>query len=85
MMKEKHLVLFCMTLILSSCQVPSEYFNRKKVVPAINSNCTGFQNGEITDVTNWISVSPEEYEYLREYYQDKEYRLFKCLKYNRCK
>jgi len=72
-------------LILVSCEEPSEYFNRKKVNPAINSNCTAFQAGASIDATNFISISPEEYDYLLDYYEDKELRLFKCLKYKRCK
>jgi len=78
------LVLFCLT-IFSGCQStkPSEYFGRKKIAPAINSNCGAFQAGEYIDATNYISVSPEDYEYLINYFEDKELRLYVCLKYKR--
>lgn len=80
------LVLFL--AIFSSCEStkPGIYFNRRKVIPAINSNCTAFQDGDVIDATNYISVSPEDYQYLEEYYDDKEFRLYICLKYKkRCK
>jgi len=79
------LALFC--LISASCTStkPSEYFGRIKVNQAINSNCGAFQNGEQIDATNYISVSPDDYAYLLEYFEDKELRLYKCLKFKRCK
>lgn len=82
-MKEKLLVLFSLTLA-SSCQTAGEYFGRQSVVSAINNNCTAYKNGKLVDATNWIAVSPEDFEYLQDYYEDKEKRLFKCLKFGRC-
>lgn len=85
MKSAKLYLLFSMTLITLSCQTAGEYFNRKKVNYAINSNCGGFVNGEYVDTTNWISVAPEDFDYLIEYYEDKEDRLYKCLKFGKCK
>lgn len=73
-------------MILSSCQTPNEYFGRRTdIVPAINNQCTAFRNGKEIDATNFISIEAEKYDYLMDYYEDKEYRLYKCLKFGRCK
>lgn len=72
-------------LILTACKTPSEYFSRPKVIPTINNVGTGFRNGVEIDTTNFICVDPSEYEILQEYFEDKEFRLFRCLKYGRCK
>ena len=73
-------------LILIACKTPSEYFGRRTdIVPAINNQCTAFRNGIEIDATNFICVDPSEYEILQEYFEDKEFRLFRCLKYGRCK
>lgn len=72
-------------LILIACKTPSEYFSRPKVTPTINNVGTGFRNGVEIDTTNFICVDPSEYEILQEYFEDKEFRLFRCLKYGRCK
>ena len=85
MLSVKHLVLFLMTLCVCSCQSSGDFFNRKKINPAINANCGAFQNGALIDATNYISVSPDDYQYLLEYFEDKEDRLYKCLKFGRCK
>lgn len=82
MMKEK-LYLLCL-LILIGCKTPSQYFSRPKVLPTINNEGTGFRDGVEIDTTNFICVDPKEYEVLQDYYDDKEYRLFLCLKFNRC-
>jgi hypothetical protein len=85
MKKERHFLLFLMILIISSCQTPNDYFNRPVIIPTINNECTGFQDGQLIDTTNFISVSPEDYDILQQYYEDKEYRLYRCLKYGRCR
>lgn len=86
MMKEKFLVLFLMMLLTISCNTPSNFFNRPKVTPTINGNCSGFRNGEMIDATNYISVSPDEYELLNEYFDKREYCNYICIKYpKRCK
>jgi len=85
MLNAKHLVLFLMIFLVCSCQSSGDYFNRRDIKPAINSNCGAFQNGVLIDATNYISVSPEDYQYLLEYFEDKEDRLYKCLKFGRCK
>lgn len=79
------LVLFCLISVSCTSTKPSEYFNRKKINPAINSNCGAFQDGVQIDATNFISVSPDDYNYLLDYFEDKELRLYKCLKFKRCK
>lgn len=70
-----------------SCRLEKDPFNRPKISPAINSNCGGYRNGEYIDTTNWLSVSPEEYnQVIQPYWEDKEYRLYICLKFpGRCK
>ena len=72
-------------LILTGCKTPSQYFSRPKITPTINNEGTGFRNGVEIDTTNFICVDPSEYEILQDYFEDKEYRLFLCLKYNRCR
>jgi len=84
----KCLVLFWLILTIISCrsQTASEFFKRPKVNTAINSNCTGFVNGEAVDVTNWISVSPEDYATIEEYFESREFCNYICIKYpKRCK
>lgn len=73
------------SLTLISCKTPSQYFNRPNIDLTVNNEGTGFRNGIEIDTTNFICVEPLEYEAIQEYYEDKEYRLFKCLKYGRCK
>lgn len=85
MKNAKLLALFLMTLTICSCQSSGEFFNRPKINPAINNKCSGYLNGELIDTTNYISVSPEDYDIIQDYYLDKEDRLYKCLKFNRCK
>jgi hypothetical protein len=81
----KNIIMLTLFVIITGCQTAGEYFGRKKINYAINSNCGGFVNGEYIDTTNWISVSPGDFDYLIEYYEDKEDRLFKCLKFGNCK
>lgn len=83
MKNAKHFLLFL--LILTACKTPSEYFGRVNIIPTINNFGTGFRNGVEIDTTNFICVDPGEYEILQEYFEDKEFRLFRCLKYGRCK
>ena len=81
----RRLVLCCLILAICSCETTGSYFNRPKIKPAINNQCSGYLNGELIDTTNYISVSPEDYDIIQDYYLDKEDRLYKCLKFNRCK
>ena len=83
MLSAKHLVKFSLILAIVSCETPRQYFNRPKVEPTINNACTGYRDGELVDTTNHITVSPEEYVLVQEYYEDKEYRLYKCLKFGK--
>jgi len=83
-----YLVLFCISFSLVSCRsrAPGKYFGRPKVFNAINSNCTGFINGEAIDVTNWLSIKPEDYETIRSYYERREFCHYICIRYpKKCK
>ena len=83
MKKERFLVLF--SLIFLSCNTPSRYFSRPSISPTIaNGDGTGYRNGELVNTTNMICVSPNDYTVIEDYFDDKEYRLYICLKYNRC-
>lgn len=82
-MKLKHLVLFL--LILNSCQSAGEYFGRPDVIPTINYYGTGYRNGVEIDTSKFICVDPDEYSILQDYYEDKEVRLYQCLRFGRCK
>jgi hypothetical protein len=84
-MKEKLLALSLLIFLSSSCQSAGTYFGKPEIIPTINNSGTGFRNGVEVDTTNFICVDPSEYSILQEYYNDKEYRLFMCLRYNRCK
>ena len=84
-MNAKHFQLFLLILVAVSCTTPAEYFKRPGIMPTINNVGTGYRNGEEIDTTNFICVDPSEYNTLQDYYNDKEYRLYRCLKFNRCK
>ena len=85
MLSAKHFQLFLTILLLSSCQTPDNYFNRRDIVPAINNQCDGYRNGALIDTTNFISIDTEQYEYLIDYYSEHEYFHYKCKKFGRCK
>lgn len=85
MKKEKLLALSLLITLSSSCQSPGLYFGRPSIVPTINNEGTGFRNGVEIDTTNFICVDPKEYGIIQDYYEDKEYRLYLCLRHNRCK
>jgi hypothetical protein len=70
---------------MASCKTPATYFNRPSFTSCIaNGDGTAFCNGKEVDSTNMICAPPEEYDKAIDYFQDKEYRLFRCLKYGRC-
>lgn len=79
-------LLLC--LVLTSCrtQVPRQYFNRPEYDPTIsNGDGTGYRNGELVDSTeNMLCIEPTKYQKLEEYWIDKEYRLYVCLRFNNC-
>ncbi len=86
MKNAKLLALYSMMLTICSCQTAGEFFNRPKFSLGINNECTAFVNGQEVDATNWISTPPNDYNLIQGYSEDKEYRLFICLKYpKRCK
>ncbi len=79
-------LLFCLTLI--SCNSPQigRYFNRPVIDQTIANVGSGYRNGELVDITNNICVTTDELKQLENYYNDKELRLYVCLKYPRkCK
>ena len=74
-------------MLLISCQTDSRaYFKAPEITPVIVNNCDGYRNGNLVDVTNFLAVDPDDYKTLQEYYEDKEFRLYVCLKYRKgCK
>lgn len=85
MIDVSYLKFFILLIIVSACQVPSEYFKRPKIMTCIaNGDGTAFCNGEEYNSTNMICSTPEEFNKALDYYSDKEYRLFRCLRYGRC-
>ena len=87
MLNVRQFLLLLVTFTIVSCKTPAEYFNRPVIHPTImNGDGTGYKNGElIEDTTNMIGITPEEYDIMLEYYDDKEFRLMVCLKYpKRC-
>jgi hypothetical protein len=81
-MKEKLCLIFLISLI--GCKDPAEYFGRPKISMAINSECYGYREGSRVDTSNYICISPLDYDIIYQYCQDKELRLYKCLRYGRC-
>lgn len=83
-MSAKNFLFFYISMLLVSCQSdPRLYFKAPEITPAIVNNCDGYKDGELIDVTNFLAVDPLEYNTLQEYYEDKELRLYICLKYKR--
>lgn len=76
-------LLFCM--ILSGCRTPREYFNRPQVNSCITLEESGYMacNGNITPIPAGLIVPEAEDDYfvIREYYEDKENRLYQCLRF----
>jgi hypothetical protein len=87
MQNVKHLAKYFIILLLAvSCKTPSEYFNRPKVMMCIaNGDGTMFCNGQVYNSANAICTLPEDYDTISEYYEDKEFRLYKCKRFGRCK
>ena len=87
-LKGKVSLLFLLTT-LAGCKTRNirKYFNAPEIPKeTIVNECTGFQAGELVDITNFIAISAPEYNALKEYFEDKEYRLYTCLKFKkRCK
>lgn len=72
-----------MTSCVSTPKV-AKFFNRPHFTECIsNGDGTMFCNGEIFDSLNSICTLPEDAENIKNYYSDKEFRLFVCLKYPR--
>tara|TARA_R110000851_G_scaffold282271_1_gene435773 strand:+ start:1264 stop:1737 length:474 start_codon:yes stop_codon:yes gene_type:complete len=74
--------------ILTSCQttIPSAYFERPLIIPAIANQCTGFINGNEVDITNNLCATTLERDEMLRYLEDIENRLYVCLKWpRRCK
>ncbi len=82
-----------MILIVVSCsscvnRTPSNYFNR----PLLNE-CVTLKNGKMScdglvkdiPLSMTIPDSQANYNEAYNYCEDKEYRLYECLRYGRCK
>lgn len=85
-MKLSLLVLFL--LILTSCKTPSSYFGRPDIYSCVTLKTPGLMacDGVVKEIPSGLIV-PEsnlDYETAIEYYEDKEMRLYKCLRYNKC-
>ena len=87
MKNAKLYLLPLMVLLISNCQTPQEYFGRPNLVQCINNgDGTMFCNGKSYSSTNAICAKPEEFDTAFDYYDDKEYRLYICLKHpSRCR
>lgn len=80
-----HYLLFLMMLVITSCKTPKSFFNRPDFELCIaNGDGTAFCDGVTKQSQNMICTEPEQYKLLKKYYDDKEYRLFKCLAYGKC-
>lgn len=75
--------LFFLSLV--SCETPRDYFNRPNATLCIaNNDGTAFCNGEQVEAANMVCTFPDDYYELQGYYNNKEYRLYKCLRFGRC-
>ena len=83
-MKNAKFYLLC-CLILIGCNSPQvgQYFRRPVFEQTVANVGSGYRNGELVDITNNICVSTDELKQLESYYNDKEFRLYVCLKYPR--
>jgi hypothetical protein len=82
------LLLLTTLLIGAKCsQDAGTYFKRPNIEPCIsNGDGTSWCNGELTDNINHITQTADNFDRLVDYCEDKETRLFICLKYpSRCK
>ena len=74
------LVLFC-----TSCRTPREFFNRPQINSCITLAEKGLMacNGIVKNIPSGLIVpeSDEDYEVIRSYYSDKEFRLYQCLRF----
>jgi hypothetical protein len=76
-----------LVLFFTSCKTPSEYFNR----PTINSCITLAQpglmacNGTVKNIPAGLVVPETEADFftIQTYYDDKEYRLYRCIRFGR--
>lgn len=82
--------LCLISLIAVGCRTPQagDYFGRLPINACITLNEVGKMvcGGEVQDIPPGLIVPQtiEDYDYTRQYFEDKEFRLFKCLRYNRC-
>jgi len=89
-----YLLSFLPLILGAKCQnqEASEYFNRPEVRECITLIQQGdfagkmACDGEVLDIPDKLTVIPtqEEIELIRDYYENKEQRLFECLKFGDC-
>ena len=71
-----------MGLLIASCQTPKEYFERPSFSTCINNGDGTMEcGGDNRPSINAICSEPDDFNEIYNYYDDKEYRLFICLKY----
>ena len=90
-MKNTQIFLFCLaSLTLASCRTPraGEFFGRLPINACITLREKGKMvcGGEVVDIPDGLVVPQtiEDYDYSRRYFEDKEYRLFRCLNFEVC-
>lgn len=82
-------LLGCVNLMsCNSTQTASQYFQRQRINQCITAFEVGYMfcNGIKKDIPPRMIIpeTVEDSDYLIDYYTDKEYRLFFCLKFGEC-
>lgn len=92
MKKLKFCLLCCMTIIIVSCQTDpkvTDYFNRPELNECLTAFEPGFMycNGKKFQIPAKLPIMKThvDVDLARQYYSDKEFRLYKCLKFKRKK
>ena len=85
-------LLLCVGLTVVSCQssrTPAKYFKRSIFKTCYTTFEPGFMmcNGVKKSIPPKMEIPETQDDYLdaSDYYEDKEYRLYLCLKYMNCK
>lgn len=82
-------LLFCISfLACNSIPTAGEYFGRQQFDQCITSFDSGYMffNGEKIKIPPKMIIpcTVQDSDYIIDYYEDKEYRLYMCLRFNRC-
>jgi hypothetical protein len=82
------LSLVILTISCNSTRNASDYFNRPNYKPCITAFETGFMfcNGIKKPIPPKMQIpeTPEESESMIDYFTDKEFRLYLCLRFSEC-